>query len=66
MPLGNTIGYQVAWMSCTTFDYLGHNNTFSNNITIPGLITEQCYTVSVVGVSDHLPSEMLSSNITLG
>ena len=66
MPLGHTAGYRVTWINCTTFRHIGENNTSLNTITIHSLVRKQCYNVSVVGFSVHLPSEMLTSTITLG
>ena len=66
-PMGNALSYRLYWVKCNENQ---GNRTFLNPSTTTANLTdldsEQCYTVCVVGISEHLPSEPLSSTITLG
>ena len=66
-PIG-TSGYRLYWVTCGTNE---HNEICINASTttkkkLTSLIKEECYNISVAGVSQHLPSEIIHSAITLG
>ena len=64
----STTNYILYWANCTTNGYM-HNETFNTFITtktLTNLMREQCYKISVAGLSEHLPSAPESSTITLG
>ena len=63
---GNALSYRLYWVKCNETQgnrkFLNHSTTTANLTDL----NEQCYTVCVVGISEHLPSEPMSSTITLG
>ena len=62
----NITGYRVFWTNCTSSNCI--NQTVINSSTVEkltGLMAGQCYSLSVVSVSD-LPSNIATRNITLG
>ena len=62
----NITGYRVFWTQCTSSDCTSHTVITSSTVeTLTGLMEGQCYSVSVVSVSD-LPSNITTRNITLG
>ena len=62
----NITGYRVYWTQCASPDCINHTVINSSTVeTLTGLMAGQCYSVSVVSVSD-LPSNITPQNITLG
>ena len=64
---GNALSYRLYWVKCNETQ---GNRTFLNPSTTTAILTDldskQCYNVCVVGISEHLPSEPISSTIFLG
>ncbi|CAI8054876.1 hypothetical protein GBAR_LOCUS29939, partial [Geodia barretti] len=61
----NITGYRVFWTQCASSDCINHTVINSSTVeTLTGLMARQCYSVSVVSVSD-LPSNITTRNITL-
>ncbi|CAI8053562.1 Receptor-type tyrosine-protein phosphatase delta, partial [Geodia barretti] len=61
----NITGYRVFWTQCTSSDCINQAMFTSSTVeTLTGLMAGQCYSVSVVSVSD-LPSNITTHNITL-
>ena len=67
VPVGDTIGYRLYWVKCRESE---HDEVLVNDgsvvQTLTNLMKGQCYNISVAGVSEHLPSEVKHSTITLG
>ena len=63
-PLGDTTGYRI-YYSGGSSGSVNVSGGSTDNHPLTGLQNEASYTISIVAVSDHLPSEALTWPITL-
>ena len=61
-PLGNTTGYIIYY---TSKDNVTVSGDSTDEYTLVNLEREAEYPISIVAVSEHLPSESLTESITL-
>ena len=62
-PLGDTIGYRISYSGgrSGSVDIVGSTSSH----TLTGLVNGASYTISIVGTSLHLPSEVMGVDIGL-
>ena len=64
-PPGNTVGYRVSYNLSTATD-IDISDVSTTSTTLTGLENRNYYTISVVGLSEHLQSEVINATIYLG
>ena len=67
-PLNYTSGYRVYYKpsDSTSWQNITINDASITTVNVIGLISGIYYNVSIVGISEHLPSEMRQGDIYLG
>ena len=64
-PLGDTTGYRISYSGGSSGSVDVSDGSTSNH-TLTGLVNGASYTISIVGTSQHLPSEVVEVDIGLG
>ena len=64
-PLGDTTGYIIYYNSTDIIDNVTVSGGSTDEYTLLNLEREAEYTISIVAVSEHLPSESLTKSIPL-
>ena len=64
-PPGNTVGYRVSYNLSTATD-IDISDVSTTSTTLTGLENRNYYTISIVGLSEHLQSEVKNATIYLG
>ena len=64
-PLGDITGYRISYSDGSSGS-VGFSDGSTNNYLLTGLQNGVSYTISIVGTSLHLPSELVEVDIGLG
>ena len=64
-PLGNTTGYRISYSGGSSGSVDVSDSSTSTH-TLTGLENGTSYTISIVGTSQHLPSDVVDVDIGLG
>ena len=64
-PLGDTTGYRISYSGGSSGS-VDISDGSTNTHTLTGLVNGASYTISIVGTSLHLPSEVVDVDIGLG
>ena len=64
-PLGDTTGYRISYNSGSSGSE-DVSDVSTDNYLLPGLENGASYTISIVGTSLHLPSDVVDVDIGLG
>ena len=64
-PLGNTTGYRISYSDGSSGSVDVSDGSTSTR-TLTGLVNGASYTISIVGTSLHLPSDVVDVDIGLG
>ena len=65
-PLGDTIGYQISYTGDTNNTIMSVDVNDSSTNLLTGLLNGETYTISVVALSQDLPSNATVVQVTLG
>ena len=65
-PLGDTIGYRIYYSDSDSSDSVDVGDGSTDNYLLTGLEMEATYTISIVAISEHLPSDTAILEIMLG
>ena len=65
-PLGDTTGYRIYYSDSDSSDSVDVSGGSTDNYLLTGLEMEATYTISIVAVSEHLPSDTRDQEVTLG
>ena len=58
-PLGDTSGYRISFTGGGTSESVDVSGGNTNSYTLTGLIGEETYEISIVGISEHFFSERM-------
>ena len=64
-PLGDTAGYRISYSGGSSGS-VDVSNGFIDNYLLTGLENGASYTISIVGTSQHIASEVVGADINLG
>ena len=64
-PLGDTTGYRISYSGGSSGS-VDVSDGSTDNHTLTGLVNGASYNISIVGTSQHLPSEEVEVDIGLG
>ena len=64
-PLGDTAGYIISHTGGSS-DTVTICDGSTDNYLLTGLVMDSSYTISIVATSEHIPSVVLVTNVTLG
>ena len=64
-PLGDTTGYIISYTGGSS-DNVTVSGGSIDNYLLTGLVMDSSYTISIVAISEHLPSDVLEVEVTLG
>ena len=64
-PLGDTIGYRVYYTTDSTSQNTTVTGGSTRTVSLTSLEPGHLYNVSIVGLSEHLPSEPITSSLFL-
>ena len=62
-PLGDTTGYRVYYTTDSNTENSTVSDASTSTISLTSLEPGQNYSISIVGLSEHLPSEPVTSSI---
>ena len=64
-PLGDTTGYRISFTGGNSSGHVNISGGDSNNYTLTGLLMGFSYDISIVALSQHLPSEAVKLQLIL-